>query len=146
MPRFTVERLFLQQTKEVDALGALDGHTHGAVPDELDQGSKGTANTESDGVVEWLLEAVVVEEDTGDGVDVGVGVLGLDETHCQLQVHGAVIGRFVEHTFPCSVRTPGAISEFFLTSWKTGLARTSGRVAAKSIRAWKRGSGLRRTP
>lgn len=74
-----MKRLFLQQTQEVDALGALDGHTHGTVPDELDQRSEGTADTESDGVVEGLLEAVMMEEDTGDGVDVGVGVLGLME-------------------------------------------------------------------
>lgn len=72
-----MKRLFLQQTQEVDALRALNGHAHGTIPDELDQGSEGTADTESDGVVQGLLEAVVVEEDTRNGVDVGVGVLGL---------------------------------------------------------------------
>lgn len=74
--------LFLQQTQQVDALGTLDGHAHGTVPDELDQGSEGTADTESDGVVQGLLEAVVVEEDAGDSVDVRVGVLGLYGNYC----------------------------------------------------------------
>ena len=69
--------LFLQQAQEVDALGALDGHAQSTVPDELDQRSQCTADTECDGVVEGLLEAVVVEEDNGGGIDVGVGVLGL---------------------------------------------------------------------
>jgi hypothetical protein len=73
--------LFLKQTQQVDALGALDRHAHGTIPDELDQGSEGTADTESDGVVQGLLEAVVVEEDTGDGVDVRVGVLSLYRNH-----------------------------------------------------------------
>lgn len=78
---FDVLSLFLQQALEVDALGALDGHAQGTVPDELDEGSEGTADTEGDGVVQGLLEAVVVEEDTRGGVDVGVGVLGLRD--CQ---------------------------------------------------------------
>lgn len=71
-------RLFLQQTEQVDALRTLDGHAQGAVPDQLDQGTESTADTEGDGVVEGLLETVVVEEDAGGGVDVGVGVLGLE--------------------------------------------------------------------
>lgn len=78
---FNVLGLFLQQALEVDALGALDGHAQGTVPDELDQGSEGTADTEGNGVVQGLLEAVVVEKDTGGGVDIGVGVLGLRD--CQ---------------------------------------------------------------
>lgn len=69
--------LFLQQARNVDTLGTLDGETKGPVPDELDKRSKGTANTESNGVVQRLLEAVMVEEDTGCGIDVGVRVLGL---------------------------------------------------------------------
>lgn len=70
-------RSFLQETQEVNALGTLDGHAQGTVPDELDQGSESAADTKGDGVVQGLLEAVVVEEDTRGGVDVGVGVLGL---------------------------------------------------------------------
>jgi hypothetical protein len=59
----SVNSLFLQKTQQVDALGALDGHAQGAVPDELDQWSESAAHTECDGVVQRLLEAVVVEED-----------------------------------------------------------------------------------
>lgn len=70
--------LFLQETEEVDALGALNRHAQGAVPDELDQRSEGATDTEGDGIVQGLLEAIVVKEDTGGGVDVRVGVLGLE--------------------------------------------------------------------
>lgn len=75
---YTLPHLFLEQALEVNALGALNGGTEGAVPHKLGKGSQGTADTESDGVVQGLLEAVVVEEDTGGGVNVGVGVLGLE--------------------------------------------------------------------
>lgn len=129
------------QAQEVNALRTLDGQAEGTVPDELDERAQSTADTEGDGVVEGLLESVVVEENTRRGVNIGVGVLGLVSL---AQVAWKRPRQLF--TFPCSVRTPGAISEFFLTNWKTGLARTSGRVAAKSMRASKRGSGLRRTP
>lgn len=66
-----------QETLQVDGLGALDGETEGAVPDELCEWAETTGHTEGGGVVEGLLEAVVVEEDTGAGVDVGEWVLGL---------------------------------------------------------------------
>ena len=72
-------RSFLHQTQQVDALGPLDGETQSAIPDELDERTQSTADTEGDGVVQRLLEAVVVEEDAGGGVDVGVGVLGLSQ-------------------------------------------------------------------
>lgn len=67
----------LQETLEVDALGALNGETQGAVPDELGEGTQTTRDTKGGGVVQGLVEAVVVEEDTGAAVDVGVRVLGL---------------------------------------------------------------------
>lgn len=60
-----------------EGLGALDGGTDGAVNDELGKHTKGTGDTEEDGVEVLLFEAVVLEEDTGVGVDVGEGVLGL---------------------------------------------------------------------
>lgn len=60
-----------------EGLGALDGGTDGAVDDELRKHTKGAGHTEEDGVEVLLLEAVVLEEDTRVGVDVGVGVLGL---------------------------------------------------------------------
>lgn len=67
----------LQKTLEVDALGALNGQTQGAVPDELGKGTQATRNTKGGGVVQRLVEAIVVEENAGAAVDVGVGVLGL---------------------------------------------------------------------
>jgi hypothetical protein len=68
---------FLEQAQEVDALRALNGHAKNAIPDQLGQGAKSTAHTESDGVVKRLLETIVVEEDTAGRVDVGIWVLGL---------------------------------------------------------------------
>ena len=50
-----------------------------------------------------------------------------------------------QFTFPCSINTAGAISEFFFTSWKMGSFAISGLEEAKSMRASKRGSGFRRT-
>lgn len=57
-----------------ERLGALEGHAEGAVPDELGGDTEGARDTEQDGVVVLLVEAVVGEEDTGVGVDVGPGV------------------------------------------------------------------------
>lgn len=70
--------LFLQKTEQVDALGTLNGHTQSSVPNQLDQGSKGTTHAESDGVVQWFLESIVVEQDARYGVDVRVRVFSLD--------------------------------------------------------------------
>ena len=60
-----------------EGLGALDGGADGAVDDELGKHTKGSGDTEQDGVEVLLLEAVVLEKHTGVGVDVGEGVLGL---------------------------------------------------------------------
>jgi hypothetical protein len=70
-------RLFLEQAQEVNALGALNGHAQGTIPDQLGKGTKGTADTEGNSVVKRLLEAVVVEQDTTGSIDIGVGVLSL---------------------------------------------------------------------
>ena len=51
--------------------------TESTIPDELSGNTKGTGNTKEDGVELHLVEAVVGEEDTRVGVDVGPGVLGL---------------------------------------------------------------------
>lgn len=74
---YQIHHLFLEQAQEIDALGALNGHAKNAIPDQLGQGAKSTADTESNGVVKGLLETIVVEEDTAGRVDVGVWVLGL---------------------------------------------------------------------
>lgn len=66
-----------EQTEEVDGLGSLNGQSESSAPDKLSQRTKGAADTKGDGVVERLLEAVVVEENTRGSVDVGVRVLGL---------------------------------------------------------------------
>ena len=68
--------LFLQ-SQQVDALRTLNGKTQGAVPDQLHQWAQSTTHTEGHGVVQGLLETVVVEEHTRRGVHVGVRVLGL---------------------------------------------------------------------
>jgi hypothetical protein len=70
-------RLFLEKAQKVDALGTFNGHAESAIPDQLDKRTKGTTNTEGNGVVKGLLEAVVVEENATGGIDVGVGVLSL---------------------------------------------------------------------
>lgn len=57
-----------------ERLGALEGHAEGTVPDELGGDTEGTRDTEEDGVEVLLVEAVVGEEDTRVGVDVGPGV------------------------------------------------------------------------
>lgn len=76
------ERLFLvsgvQETLEVDTLWSLDRETKGTAPDKLGEWAKSTADTEGDGVVKRLLEAVVVEEDTGSSINIRVRVLGLE--------------------------------------------------------------------
>lgn len=54
----------VQNTLEVDGLRTLNRQTQCPVPDKLCKRTKTTADTESGGVVEGLLEAVVVEEDT----------------------------------------------------------------------------------
>ena len=72
--------LFLDGSKEtlhVDGLRALDGEAKGTGPDELGEGSDGTADTEGDGVVQGLLEAEVVEEHARCSIDIRVRVLGL---------------------------------------------------------------------
>lgn len=60
-----------------ERLGPLNGGTDGTVNDKLGKDTERAGYTEEDGVVVLLSEAVVLEEDTGVGVDVGVGVLGL---------------------------------------------------------------------
>ena len=77
-------RLFLEKAQEVDALGALNGHAKNAIPNQLGQRAKSTADTEGDGVVKRLLEAKVMEEDTAGGIDVGVWVLSLYKSNKSL--------------------------------------------------------------
>ena len=60
-----------------ERLGPLNGGTDGTVDDELRKDTERTGDTEEDGVVVLLGEAIVLQEDTGVGVDVGVRVLGL---------------------------------------------------------------------
>lgn len=60
-----------------EGLGALDGGAESTVDDELGQDTDGTGHTEEDGVVVGLRQAVVLQENTGVGIDVGEGVLGL---------------------------------------------------------------------
>lgn len=83
IPIATSECSHLQLLDELDpllggeGLGALNGRANSAVNDELGKDTNGAGDTEEDGVVVGLGEAVVLEQDTGVGVDVGEGVLGL---------------------------------------------------------------------
>lgn len=54
--------------------GARKTYTKSPVPDELRNNTKGTGDTEEDGVEVLLVETVVSKEDTRVGVDVGPGV------------------------------------------------------------------------
>ena len=58
-------------------LRALKRCTEGTVPDKLSGDTKGTGDTEQDGVELHLVEAVVGKEDTGVRVHVGPWVLSL---------------------------------------------------------------------
>jgi len=58
-------------------LWSLQRHTEGTVPAELREDTKGTGDTEEDGVVVLFNETIVLEEDTRVGVYVGPWVLGL---------------------------------------------------------------------
>lgn len=49
-------------------------YTKSTVPDELRNNTKGTGDTEEDGVEVLLVETIVSKEDTRVGVDVGPGV------------------------------------------------------------------------
>lgn len=69
--------LFLEQAEQVDTLGALNGQTKSTVPYQLGKRTQCAAHTECDGVVQRLLESIVVEQDTRGSIHVRVGVLGL---------------------------------------------------------------------
>lgn len=60
-----------------EGLGSLNGGTESAVDDELGKNTNGARDTEEDGVVVGLSKTVVLEKDTGVGINVGVRVLGL---------------------------------------------------------------------
>jgi hypothetical protein len=60
-----------------EGLGPLNSQAKSPVPEELGEDTDGAGDTEEDSVVAVLGEAVVHEEDTAVGVDVGVRVLGL---------------------------------------------------------------------
>ena len=55
----------------------LDRGADGTVNDELGKHTNGARHTEEDSVVVGLSQAIVLEEHTRVGIDVGVGVLGL---------------------------------------------------------------------
>ena len=58
----------------MDALGPLDWQSEGTIPDNLCHRSKSAADAKDHSVKEGVAEAVVMKEDTRDGVDVGVGI------------------------------------------------------------------------
>lgn len=60
-----------------ERLGALDGGTDGAVDNQLGKDTNGAGHAEQNSVVAGLGQTVVLQENTGVGIDVGEGVLGL---------------------------------------------------------------------
>lgn len=60
-----------------ERLRALNGHAKSTVDDQLGQDTQGARHTEQDGVVVGLGQAVVLQEHTRVGINVGVRVLGL---------------------------------------------------------------------
>lgn len=67
----------VQQTLHIDALGSLNGKAEGTAPNQLRKWSQSAADAKGDGVIKWLLEAVVVEEHAGRGVDIWMRVFSL---------------------------------------------------------------------
>ena len=66
-----------QQTQQVDTLGPFDRKTQSPIPNELYKRTEGTADAKGDGVVQGLLEAIVVKKDARRSVHVRMRVLGL---------------------------------------------------------------------
>lgn len=60
-----------------ERLGALDRSTDSTVNDDLRKDTKSTSNTEQNGVEVLLSKTVVLQQDTGVGVDIGPGVFDL---------------------------------------------------------------------
>jgi hypothetical protein len=82
----------------------LDGSTQGAVDDQLGKNTDSTGHAEEDRVVVGLGQAVVLQQDTGVGVNVGVRVLGLavlgENLGCDLvdladELEHGVLGHFL---------------------------------------------------
>ena len=55
----------LGESLSAERLGALNGRTKSTVDDQLGQDTQSTGDTEEDGVVVGLSQAVVLQEDTG---------------------------------------------------------------------------------
>ena len=80
LPRSHALLLVLEVVDNVlggDRLGPLQGHSEGAVPEDLRQGPHGARHAKEHRVVVKVLEAVVPEQHARVRVNVGVGVLGL---------------------------------------------------------------------
>jgi hypothetical protein len=67
----------LQQPLQINTFGPLDRQTQRPIPYQLRQRAQSARDAERGGVVKCFVEAVVVEEHTGGGVDVWEWVLGL---------------------------------------------------------------------
>jgi hypothetical protein len=64
----------LDEVLKGERVGSLDGEAEGSAPDLGGHDTEGARHTEKDGVVVELVEAVVHEEGTGSGINVGPGV------------------------------------------------------------------------
>jgi len=67
----------LNEVLKSERVGSLDGEAEGSAPDLGGHDTEGAGHTEEDSVVVELVEAVVHEEGTGTGVNVGPGVRDL---------------------------------------------------------------------
>ena len=66
-----------QQTLQIHTLGPLNRQAQRPIPDQLRQRPQPARDAKRGGVVERLVEAVVMEEDAGTAIHVREGVLGL---------------------------------------------------------------------
>jgi hypothetical protein len=99
----------LEDTLEVDALRSLDRQTQSSVPNQLGERAKTTRHTECGSVVQSLVEAVVVEQDSGAAIDVGVRVLGLAVLLENLRSNSAVLFNQLEDRVVGNLRTGSSI-------------------------------------
>ena len=119
-----------------ETLGALNGRTESTVNDQLGQDTQSTGDTEENGVVVGLGQTVVLEEDTGVGVDVREGVLGLavlgQDTRRNLvdladQVEHGVLGQLAESKLALGDVTGVGLAQDGVTVAGDDLAGVEGR-------------------
>lgn len=128
----------LEETSQVDALGALNGEAESTVPDELGQGTQTARDTKGGSVVQGLVEAVVVEQDTRAAVNVRVRVLGLAVLLEHLGGDAAVLLDQLENGVLGNLGASGGIVHQSLEA-RVGLAEHSVAIAGDDTARVERG-------